>query len=82
MDVAIIKRRIESAIVEYDREYENANAMFDTDGRSTEEKIALFGTISRNAGKVEALREMLNFILVVDKIEKIKIESAKKNKHI
>lgn len=77
MDVAIIKRRIESAIVEYNREYENANAMFDNNGRSTEEKITLFGAISRNAGKIEALREILNFILVVDKIEKIKIETEK-----
>ena len=74
MKIDIIKRRIENAIAEYNREYENDNGRFAMESGTTEERIVLFGAISKNAGKVEALREIFNFIVVSEKIEEIKAE--------
>lgn len=74
MKIDIIKRRIENAIAEYNREYENDNGRFEMESGTTEERIALFGAISKNAGKVEALMEIFNFIVVSERIEEIKAE--------
>lgn len=60
--VKLVKNQIAQALVNANEEFDKFNAMFDDERRTTEEKIGIFREICENKGKIDALKDLYNFI--------------------
>ena len=78
----LIKTQILQKLVKADEEYNNFNVMFDDEGRTTEEKIGIFREICENKGKIDALKDLHNFILITEKMCQVIEEKNANNKNI